>query len=103
MPRTHLVELINIDQSETGKIQLGIPLLAEIDAVCVELPQFGRQDVQAISRFAASLVATSRGVVLLPCSRSNPNQCATILRNHLWKWSAHRILLQGTRLASFRI
>lgn len=51
------IELVYVYQGIAVQSQLRIPALAEIDAVCVELPQFGRQDVQAISRFAASLVA----------------------------------------------
>ena len=51
------IELVYVYQGIAVLSQLRIPALAEIDAVCVELPQFGRQDVQAISRFAASLVA----------------------------------------------
>ena len=54
MPRAHLVELINIYQSETGKIQLGIPLLAEIDAVRVILIQVRWQQVEAERGLPAS-------------------------------------------------
>ena len=57
MPRAHLVELINIDQSETGKIQLGIPLLAEIDAVRVILIQVRWQQVEAERGLSAPLPA----------------------------------------------
>jgi hypothetical protein len=57
MPRAHLVELININQSETSKIQLGIPLLAEIDAVRVILIQVRWQQVEAERGLPASLPA----------------------------------------------
>ena len=82
MPRAHLVELINIDQSETGKIQLGIPLLAEIDAVRVIRIQVRWQQVEAERGLPAPLPAKS-GERLLPCCLSRPCQCATIDRNQV--------------------
>ena len=76
-----LVELVDVDQAETGQVKLGIPPFAEVDAVRIIGTQSGWKQVQAERGLPAPLPA--RGETLLPCLRSRPCQWATIERNQM--------------------
>ena len=58
---TYLIELVNIDQHEAVEIKLGIAFPAEVNAVGIIGSQIRRQDIAAISGFAASLRTDQQG------------------------------------------
>ena len=52
-----LVELVNVDQAETGQVKLGIPPFAEVDAVRIIGTQSGWKQIQAERGLPAPLPA----------------------------------------------